>query len=297
MVEIFVSVRPNHNQTINLFEVQSNILDITFMSRLTWEVHNFITHTSYGDTILDAFRPSEERMTAHNVSVSSNYGLITGHFMAPKENLDLRNKDGEIGIYLWPDLYTMRTLDLESVSISTVSGDITMISSFNVPWPEGDYTYRLSISSDSGVIHSQAPHGSFTNYSTNSGDVKCYLRPYGTKDPNTKSEVYTSTQSGEVSVKISEAEVGDGQHNPNQNTISEHLVENGKMTLRYGYDWSGELEADITNGVLNFDGSLFEDVEKGENYVKARRRGKSGMSHVNAHVGNGQLDVKLGLWS
>jgi hypothetical protein len=295
-VRIFVYLRPYRNQIIDLFEVRSNILDIWFKEDLTWKVHNFITHTSYGETTIDAFLPGAERLIAHNASISSTYGLIYGQFIPPEENLELRNKYGEIGIYLFPNLFSpSTTFNVDSISISTVSGAITVIGFFDVPWPEKDYTHRLSVSTDSGFIRSQAPHGSFTNYSSNSGDITCYLRPYGTKDKNAKSEIYTTTQSGELAVRISEAfGLGNKRHNPNHNTNSEHSVETGTMTLRYGYDWLGELEADIRNGVLDFDGSSLDDVEWGEGYVKARR-GKSGESHINAHVGNGQLDIKLGL--
>lgn len=297
-IEIFIYLRPFRNKIIDLFEVRSNILDIWFKESLTWKVHNFITHTSYGETTMEAFLPTAERMVAHNVSVSSTYGLIYGQFIAPGENLELRNEDGEIGIYLLPNYFSpSTTFDLDSISISTASGAITVIGYFDVPWPEKDYTHQLSVSTDSGYIRSQAPHGSFTNYSSNSGDVTCYLRPYGTKDQGTKSEIYTTTQSGELAVRVSEAfELGNGRHNPNHNTVSEHSVENGKMTLRYGYDWLGELEADIRNGVLDFDGSSLENVERSEGYVKAKR-GKIGESQINAHVVNGQLDIKLGLGS
>ncbi|KAF2109729.1 hypothetical protein BDV96DRAFT_554397 [Lophiotrema nucula] len=298
-IELLVYLRPNRTQSVDIFEIRSNILDIWFKESLTWKVHNVITHTSYGETTMEAFLPTTERMVAHNVSVSSTYGLIFGQLIAPKENLELRNEDGKIGIFLLPDyLSPSTTFGLDSISISTVSGDIAVIGVFDVPWPEKDYTHRLSVSTDSGSIRSQAPHGSFTNYSSNSGDVTCYLRPYGTKYQDAISEIYTTTQSGALAVRVSEAfELGNKRHNPNHNTNSEHSVENGTMKLSYGYDWLGELEADIRNGVLDFDGSSLDNVERGEGYVKAKRgqRGKTGKSHINAHVGNGQLDIKLGL--
>lgn len=292
--EIYVCIRPNRNQTVDLFEVRSNILDIWLKDGLAWTIYNFITHTSYGDTVTEASLPSDKRLIAHNTSMSSIYGLIGGLFVAPEENLELRNEDGDIRIRLWPDVFNWKGLDLNSISISTVSGAITLLSSFDVPWPEGDYTHRLSVSTDSGLIQSHAPHGSFTNYSSNTGDIFCYLRPYGNSDPNVKSKIYTTTRSGRLAVRVDEAWELDGRHNPNHNTNSEHSVGNGKMVLRYGYDWFGELEADIRNGDLDFAGSSLEDVERGYGCVKAKR-GQIGSSHINAHVGIGQLDIKLGL--
>lgn len=292
-VEIFISLRPN--RTVDLFEIRSNILDIDMGLSLNWTVYNLITYTSYGGTQIDSLRASEERLIAYNVSAGSTYGFVALDLMAPEENLEVWSEDGGIYIEFWPDLYNWKPLDLNSISLSTLSGDIRFLSSFSVPWPKGDYTYRLSVSTDSGSIRSQAPHGLFTNYSSNSGDIACYLRPYGTTDPNTKNEIYTTTQSGNLLVRISEAfEAGNGRYNPNSNSISKHLAENGIMKLRYSYDWLGELEAEIGNGYLDFDSSLLEDAEWGEGYVKARR-GKGGESHMNAHVGNGKLDIKLGL--
>ncbi|KAF2873952.1 hypothetical protein BDV95DRAFT_317461 [Massariosphaeria phaeospora] len=294
--DIVVHLRPNIEQVVELFEIRTNTLDIWFEQGLGWKVNNFITHTSYGETRMMAFRPFPDRMVAHNISVSSTYGLLTGEFVLPKENLELHNTDGEIGVYIFPNLLdTTERIYTKSISVSTGSGPLTLMSSPSLPWPVQDYTHRLSISSVSGDIRAQTPHGSFTNYSSVSGDITCHIQPFSTNLQNAKNEIYTKSMLGNLDVRVGDVfQQSHRQYNPLLNTVSEHSVEKGRLELAYGHDWFGDVEANIGQGKLEFGGTSMKKVQKKKGSVKGRR-GSKGESMINAHVVSGELDLKLGL--
>jgi hypothetical protein len=295
-VYITVYLRPNLKQIVDIFEIRSNILDIWFKENLDWEIKNFITHTSWGETTMMGFFPGPDRIIAHNVSLSSTHGLIFGRLLLPEEKLELRNEEGEIGVFFFPNPFHIdESLNAKDISLSTTSGPLTLITVFDSPWPEKDYNHRLSISTVSGNIRAQAPHGSYTNYTSVTGDISCYLRPYGTTNANTSTWILTTTQTGNISVRVSETfELGHGRFNPMHGTYAEHSVETGKLEVTYGYDWYGNIMALIEQGELRFDGSSLEEVEREDGFVYARR-GTSGESNIFALVAAGELDVKLGL--
>jgi len=295
-VVIAVFLRKNLAQDVDLLEIRSQILDIWLKEGVDWKVNNLSTHTSYGETTMMATWPTPSRMIAQNISMSSTHGLLFGRIIPPEENLELRNENGEIGILMFPNpFYPTEPFNTQSISLSTISGPLSLISVFDVPWPEKDYAHRLSISTVSGKIRSQAPHGSYTNYTTVSGDVSCYLRAYGTTKANETSEIYTSSQTGNVSVRVGQAfELGHGRFNSLLNTVSEHSVAEGKLQLSYARDWYGRMYAEIGEGGLSFSGDSLVKFEQGEGNLTAIR-GKEGESRINAYVGNGEMDVTLGL--
>jgi hypothetical protein len=52
------------------------------------------------------------------------------------------------------------------------------------------------------------------------------------------------------------------------------------------------VEAQIENGILDFNSSAFEDFESGEGFVKARK-GKEGDRRLNVQVGSGKFNILL----
>lgn len=293
-VNVLVLLRPWPRRLLDLFDVRTSVFDILFNPLLNWEVNNLIAHTSYGDFTLDTTEPWTDPLITHNVSVSSINGTIFGWFI-PDEHLDIRNEHGEIGIFICPRVGINSPFEPKSISISSSSGNIHAETVFKV-WPPQSYTHRTTIETVSGQVHAMVPHGSYTNFSSGSGNISCYIEPYGAARPDAVSEIYTTSQSGSFNVYLSSANENSlaGKYNPLLNTVSEHDVGEGKLRLRYPYDWYGEMEARIRHGVLEFDGSSLEDMERGEGYVKAKR-GRKGESRMEASVGTGILDVLLGL--
>jgi hypothetical protein len=47
---VLVSLRPWPRYLLNAFEIQSEVLDITFKDLLGWEVDNLIMHSTHGDS-------------------------------------------------------------------------------------------------------------------------------------------------------------------------------------------------------------------------------------------------------
>jgi hypothetical protein len=49
-IRVLVSLRPWPRYLLNAFEIQSEVLDITFKDLLGWEVDNLIMHSTHGDS-------------------------------------------------------------------------------------------------------------------------------------------------------------------------------------------------------------------------------------------------------
>ncbi|OCK74995.1 hypothetical protein K432DRAFT_309509 [Lepidopterella palustris CBS 459.81] len=293
-IRILVYLRPWPRRILDLFDIRTNNLDILFQPCLNWEINNLIAHTSHGEFTMDSHQPFTDPLIAHNVSVSSIDGEIFGWFI-PDENLELRNINGQTGIFICPRLGAGRPFDPKLILISSFSGDIFTRTVSEV-WPPKAYTHQTKIETVSGRIEAEVPHGQYTNFSTISGNISTYIRPYGAASPDAMSEIYTTSQSGSIDVYFADPpnESLTGRYNPLLNTISKHDVGEGKLKLIYPYGWYGEMEAKIEHGGLEFDGSSMEDIKWGKGYVKARR-GRKGESRMEARVGTGDLDIRLGL--
>lgn len=173
-VQILVFLRPWPKRSLDLFNIRTSIFDIWFKPSLNWEINNLIAHTSHGESTMES-SPYTDPLIAHNVSVSSIDGLIFGWY-TPDENLELRNKHGQIGIFLVPKLGTDSPFDPESISISSFSGDIHAETVFEV-WPPKTYTHRTKIETVSGKVDAQVPHGWYTNLSSISENISSYMKP------------------------------------------------------------------------------------------------------------------------
>jgi hypothetical protein len=55
------------------------------------------------------------------------------------------------------------------------------------------------------------------------------------------------------------------------------------------------MEATVGDGSIKFKGSALDEVEEGDDFVKAIRGRRAG-SQMEAHVGKGTMDVTLGIW-
>jgi hypothetical protein len=292
-VEMLVLLRPWPKRSLDWFDIRTSIFDIDYEPSLGWEINNLLTHTSHGDLFMDSRFPYKDPLIAHNVSISSIDGIIFGWFI-PDENLELRNEDGGIGAFICPRLTEAVPFDPKSISISTVSGRVR-VGLIYVVWPAKVYTHRTKIESVSGDISAVVPHGVHTNISSISGTIKTAIRSYGAASPNATSEIYTTSRSGDSWVMLYSPpnESLDESYNPLLNTVSKHEVGEGQLWLNYPFAWFGKMEGKIEHGKLEFDGSLLEDIKRGEGYVTANR-GK-GESRMEAHVSTGALTIHLGL--
>lgn len=268
-------------------------MDVTLKDKLNWHINNLVVHTSHGD-----FNYNSKHWTdpAHNVTVSSLTGFIFGKF-APNGNLKLQNEEGPIGCLLIP--VRGRTFTPETISVSTVSGNIHVEAVWNYPnWPAQPYTHVTNIHTMGGELWAYIPHGSVTNLSSISSILATRLQPFGAASSTDQSEIYTySGRSGaEYYVRIDDPkpESLEGRHNPLSNTISKHYLGKGTLKARYPYSWFGSMEAQIREGTLNFDSSALDEFERGEKYVKARK-GTKGKSQLEVQVGEGELNMLLGL--
>lgn len=131
----------------------------------------------------------------------------------------------------------------------------------------------MYIETVSGNFKAQVPHDSSTNYSSVVGNYSAYIRPYGAAIPNTAGRIYTSLKSGKVDVYFLELDHNSlaGNFNPLLGTLSHHDVGEGRLRVRYSYNWNREVNGTVVHGELEFDESSLGAVETGEGYVKARR--------------------------
>jgi hypothetical protein len=294
-LQILVLFRPWPKRLLDVLKVRSEILDISFHGSLSWEVNHLIVHTSHGDFDFQGVR-SPDPLITHNVSVSTGTGTVFAYFIADG-HLEVHGESGFVGFFLMPRYsWQKRPFNPESISVSTVSGNIHVEAGFDY-WPPHPLAHTTNIHTLSGDVYAYIPHGSFTNITSVTSSIATYLKPYGAARSDDRSEIYTSSQSGArtyVYLVDADPESLEGYYDPLINTTSEHYVGEGKLELRYPFSWFGEMEAQIEHGPLYFDASALEHIERGEGYVKAKR-GKGGESRMSARVGTGDLDVRIGL--
>ncbi|ORY01741.1 hypothetical protein BCR34DRAFT_546133 [Clohesyomyces aquaticus] len=297
-VQILVLLRPEPKRSLDWFDIQTSIFDITFKSELGWEINNLRTHTSHGDLWMDG-QNALDPLIAHNVSHSSIDGVIFGWFV-PDETLALHNEEGGIGVFLHPMLAEDVPWDPKNISVSTVSGRIQVGLYYNL-WPARVYTHRTTIESVSGWISARVPHGVHTNISSITNNITTAIHPYWGTDPDSlnstrwTNEIHT-TSSGDSSVLLYNPPKKSlhEHYNPLFNTLSTHEAGEGELWVTYPFEWWGSMKGKTEHGKLEFDGSLLRDVKRGEGSVAAKR-GAKGESWMEAHITTGALNIQLGL--
>lgn len=288
-VQLHIFLRPDPEQSLDLFNIRTNILDIWFDYMLNWEINNLNAHTSHGEITINN-SPYDDPLMAHNVSLSSVDGTMFGWYV-PYGNFELLNIHGSVYGYLCGNWGSGKPFNPESFSVSTLSGDIELRTYVDL-WPPEPSTHRINIRTVSGNIITGVPHGQYTNFSSISGNISTNVKPFS---PDDTTEIYTTSQSGNIDVWLMEPpeEILE-QYNPLLKAVSEHKVVEGKLDLRYPFSWYGDMEGKIEHGALKFDGSWIEELKQNEGYVKAKR-GTKGKSHMEAGVGTGALNILLGL--
>ncbi|KAF2656304.1 hypothetical protein K491DRAFT_778120 [Lophiostoma macrostomum CBS 122681] len=322
-VSITIFLKPS-KLDIFLFNIWTNIFDISFESQLGWTINHLHTHTAHGSTTMDN-RPYIEALYAHHIEMVSLSGAIKGYFR-PYSSLHLSTTSGPITLSVdlsqifhssrTPDIPT--TLPIPSLSITTHSGPIYIQSTHDL-LPSYPFTHTTTLSTQTGNIYAVLPHGFSTGASTVTGNVTLYLRTYKAAEPGLRNDLWTSSVSGDVRVFVSEPRdtaAGTGnrvqqvtrpgitaakgeeneQYNPLLSMVSSHnnLGEGGSMMLRYPRAWYGKLEAEVRDGRVDVKGSLLWGVERGEGFVRATR-GFDGRSQMGVVVNRGVVDLSVGL--
>jgi hypothetical protein len=301
-VKVFISLRPDVRKELREFSMTTEMLELSMQSSLAWTVDNLFLHTTHGNIDFSGTTGAYETMITHNVTASSATGEIFGWFVADA-NLHLRNDAGPIGVFLMPRLQKDIPLALQSITATTVSGDldVSMYARGEPPspdgiWPMQPFTHNASVHSDSGCVHASMPMGNLMNFTSGSGDLAVSLIPFGAADEHARSNLRTYANQGATLVHVwntLQKSLGDGKFDPLLSLRSRHKVENGSMMIRYPYSWYGELEGMASKGKLEFDGSSLSHVEKGAGWVRATRG--NGTSFMESWVEEGDLDIKIGL--
>jgi hypothetical protein len=292
-VDIEVFLRPYPSRVVDHFKILSRVLDIWIGPSLKWEFKNLATYAVLADSKFN-YRHGPDTHIVHNLTIGSDHGSIGGKFFA-EHTLDLHTDGGNINGLLVPKLEGP-PLDPKNISISTKSGYIWIETDFSEEgWHPKPYTHRTRIQSESGSISVGIPHGSITELFSKTGHISAWIQPYGKDKPGARSEIYTLTESANMDFHLdSVIESSAGRHNPLKNTISKHGVESGNLSIKYPYDWWGDIVAQAWDGEVNFDASRLGEVEREDGYVYARR-GEHGHSRLNAKVSDGDLYVRIGL--
>ena len=290
-VRIVIYLRKWPKPSLDLFHLQSNVLDVWFEPSLSWEIGNLVLHTSYGNSLMQGSRFGDP-LVVHNVSVSSINGTISGWYV-PDTNLNVHNEYGDTKIFLMSSSNAI-AFEPQSVSISSSSGNIHVHAALE-KWPPKVYAHRTEIYSRNGNIITHTTHGSYTRISSVAGNISSHILPYSSNKPASSSEIFTTSEYGNVEVYVGNTYEGStARYDPLLNTSSQHTVGEGSLVLRYPYRWWGEVEARIEQGELKFDASSVEELQRSQGYVKARR-GHNGTSRMKVYVGTGALDVLIGL--
>jgi hypothetical protein len=301
-VKVVISLRPDVRKKLRHFSMTTEMLELSMEPSLAWTVDNLSIHTTHGGISFSGAAGAYENLVTHNVTASSATGEIFGYFVADA-NLHLRNEAGTIGVFLIPRLQKDIPLALESITATTMSGDLFVdMYAFGEPprpdhiWPMQPFTHSAHFHSDTGCVRASIPMGIAMNFTSGTSDLAVILIPFGAADKHVTSDLRTDAKRGTTYVHVwntLQKSLGNGRFDPLLSLRSRHKVENGSMMIRYPYSWYGELEGMINKGELEFDGSSLSHVEKGDGWVKATR-GK-GASFMESWVEEGDLDIKIGL--
>ncbi|KAF1998637.1 hypothetical protein P154DRAFT_564602 [Amniculicola lignicola CBS 123094] len=296
-IDIRVFLRPGPQAHLDVFDIKTRVLGVRFERKLGLEIDNLSIDTYWGGIDMNT-SPWWDPLIVYNMSLSSIHGDISGYCITPENNLTVRNDDGETGIRLCPKIMISpkSPFDPKIIDVSSVSG-MVVVEFFWSWWPAQAFSHRATIRSESGQVYGALPQGAYTNISSISGDLWVAIQPYNTNTEGFRSEIYTSTEEGDVDFKLVDSHKGSlEKYNPLLWLVSEHKAGKGLVQLRYPYSWYGEMEATVESGQLTFDGSELKKVERSEGYVKAVRgaRAKAGESQMMTHVDEGELEICLG---
>ncbi|PSN75071.1 hypothetical protein BS50DRAFT_478426 [Corynespora cassiicola Philippines] len=287
-VEVRILLRSWYSRSLPCWGIDTSILDIEYLAEYIWEVDTFEAHITYGYFYMEWQNNS---IVAHNISVSSQYGTMTGWWFLD-QYLQLNNKEGGIGVFLFPR-HPGHPFDLKGISLINESGEI-FVRYAMAYWPMRSFAHETTIKTTSGDIFAWIPHGKKTDISSTGGNIDVSMVAYSDTALGMANEIYTRSITGDIYLYLdsSQPESFGEYPNPLLNTSGRHTVSEGKLRVSYAPQWWGVMEVRIEKGTLELNGSHLENVNVGEGYVKAKR-GKIGTFYTKADVGTGSIYIDL----
>ena len=265
-LDVTVFVKP-HTLQFGEFSIGADFLDIEIDEGLSFETY----HMSLFSTQGNIHGKEIQEFTAHEISVVSTNGSITGNWSLPAQ-IKLRtggwnSLDRPIDISLVPKMWSSGPSTQGIVSAETQGGDIDI----RMPLKDNLSLRNMSINihSQLGSISCSLVTGYITSLSTLSGTIDATLLPYyALQDVST---LITSTAAGHTKVHVLPPIIDSYyQVNPLKNTKSEHSTTSGALKLRYPMQWAGAALGLSETGSVGIEGDRFNTIVQEGHMVVAR---------------------------
>jgi hypothetical protein len=296
-IAIRVALRANDYMLLEALSIRTTVLIVELAEGLGWEVNNLFAHTDRGRFYLE--NAGTQGLIAHNINLSTVEGWIGGTY-GLASSLHMESQSGFIGGFVVHN-QRLQDFDPKSVSVSSVSGDISLHYLFEA-LPHQEYTLETKIATVDSLMWLDLLHGSLTNITASgNGSLSAVLMPFMWSSPHVTSEIYTTLNrpvyTSGITVRnpplVPKLHPLEDTFNPLKYTKSLHRVEVGQFELVYPTLWYGDLRAEIVDGRMDFDGNELSNVHFDGTYVKATR-GVGGMSDSVTDIGSGQLQLRVG---
>ena len=209
--------------------------------------------------------------TAHEISIVSTNGSITGNWSLPAQ-IELRtggwnNLNRPIDIDLIPKMWSSGPSTQGILSANTQGGDVDI----RMPLKDNLSLRNMSVNiySQLGSISGTFVTGHDTSLTTLSGSIDATLLPYfGLQAVST---LTTSTAAGHTKIRVLPPIIDSYyQINPLKNTKSEHSTLGGKLKLHYPREWAGVALGLSETGRVTIKGDRFNTIVQQDHLVVAR---------------------------
>ena len=291
-VDVMVFVKP-HSLQFGRLGINLDVLDIEIAQGLAFETYHMDLYTTSGDIMC----AEPQQFTAHEISVVTRDGSITGNWSLPGSIAlrtgvgDWKLEGGPIDINLIPKRWSSGPQTGGMLSTTTVQGNIDI----RTPLGEKELSLRnmsIDLHSHVGSIFGTYVTGIHTSMTTVAGSIDAILLPYFAL-PDTCS-LTTSTAAGDTSIRVLPPVI-DSYYgiDPLKNTKSEHTVRGGNVHLYYPYQWVGAALGLSETGNVSISGSHFRTIEQWEHMVVARTDDMlASRLDFSTTTGNGELVVE-----
>jgi hypothetical protein len=265
-VDVTVFVKP-HSLHFGEFRVGAGVLDIEIADGLSFETYHMNLYSAGGNI----HGEETEKFTAHEISVVSMNGSITGNWSLPGrihlQTGGWNSLDKPIDIDLIPKRWSSGAATQGILSATTQGGDIDI----RMPLKDNLSMRNMSINihSQLGSISGTFVTGYITSLSTLSGSIDATLLPYFAL-PDT-STLITQTSAQDTNIRVLPPIIDSYyQVNPLKNTKSEHSTTSGTLKLRYPKQWVGAALGLSETGSVTIQGDRFNTTIQEDHLVVAR---------------------------
>ncbi|KAF2828490.1 hypothetical protein CC86DRAFT_368710 [Ophiobolus disseminans] len=287
-IDIIIAVQPGSLQFGGVgTRVDTKYLSIVVWSEVDFETYHMALHSTYGDIVChETFY-----FTAHAISISSDYGTITGNWSLPG-SITFSTIDGTIDLDLPPKRWSSGPWTGGILAAQSVSGDIDI----RMPFAFDKLSLRNSttnITTAHGAVHASLVHGAVTHIQSVSGTINATLLPYWAFDEfrGVQHNYITTTCTLCITTVDLLTPIVDDYFKirPLYFSTSKHVTGVGAATLSYPREWAGVAEWKVEIGVANVSGVDYEVVEDNGLYGKIQRLPLG--SDLYAEVREGKLEL------